>query len=168
MPDSRMVRSTVGCPFDDLVMRGFAVAYAFGVQERRRRTSRGRGRRPRPLCHGVSTARGSGVSIRRHTSCSWASSDPWCGTLNTDACPDGRSRLARIRFQPCRATSGPEERDFEFVVAGRPIGPCHGRNARAVSAAHTSASFKSVDVMAGRSRNTICDTRFLVPVTERS
>ena len=107
MPDSRMVRSTVGCPFDDLVMRGFAVAYAFGVQERRRCMSRGRGRRPRPLCHGVSTARGSGTSIRRHTACSWAPSDPWCGTLNTDACPDGRSRLARTRFQPCLARSEP-------------------------------------------------------------
>ena len=107
MPDSRMVRSTVGCPFDDLVMPGFAVAYAFGVQEQRRRTSRGRGRRPRPLCHGVSTANGSGTSIRRHTACSWAPSDPWCGTLNTDACPDGRSRLARTRFQPCLARSEP-------------------------------------------------------------
>ena len=62
----------------------------------------------------------------------------------------------------------PEERDFELVVAWRPANPGHDPNARSVSSAHASASRRSAAVIAGRSRNTICDTRFLVPVTERS
>lgn len=102
-----MVRLTVERAGDDLGRRDFAVAYAFGVQERRRRTSGWRGRWPRPLRHGASTANGSGTSIRFHTSGSWASSDPWCGTLKTDACPAGRSPLARIRRQPGRERSEP-------------------------------------------------------------
>lgn len=105
------------------------------------------------------------------------------GRIQTDAFKVSQSARLPIRIQArvydhpsavadvqndALSVAGPEERDFEFVVAGRPVRSCHGWNARAVSAAHTSASLKSVDVMAGRSRNTICDTRFLVPVTERS
>ena len=53
-------------------------------------------------------------------------------------------------------------------AAQRYGGDDHDSNARAVSAAHASASRRSASVIAGRSQNTIRDTRFLVPVTERS
>ena len=64
--------------------------------------------------------------------------------------------------------SGAEDSDFEHVVARRLVNHGHRPNARAVSLAHARAPRMSVSVITGRSRNTICETRFFVPVTERS
>ena len=105
------------------------------------------------------------------------------GRIQTDAFQVRQGTRPPIGIQagvddhPCAAAdvqndalsvAGPEDRDFEFVVARRLAYPGHASKARAVSSAHASASRRSAAVIAGRSRNTICDTRFLVPVTERS
>ena len=46
--------------------------------------------------------------------------------------------------------------------------PCHSPNDRIVSRAHALPARRSASVSAERSRNTIWETRFLVPVAERS
>ena len=79
---------------------------------------------------------------------------------------DGHPNAAADVQDDAFTVAGSEEGDFELVVARRPIG--HGASARAMSSAHARAFRRSDSVITGRSRNTICDTRFLVPATERS
>ena len=84
---------------------------------------------------------------------------------------------AGVNEDPCAVThvdsdalavAGTEKRDFELVPPGRATGSCHKSSARIVSCAHASPSRRSVPVIAGRSRNTIWETRFFVPAAERS
>lgn len=84
---------------------------------------------------------------------------------------------AGVNEDPCAVTdvdsdalavAGTEKRDFELVSSWRTASPGHKSSARIVSCAHASPYRRSVLVIAGRSRNTIWETRFFVPVAERS
>ena len=79
---------------------GSAEANAVIVLERIRATSSGVGSALSPLRQGARTASGSGSSIWRHTSGASAVTEPWCGTLNTEARPSGLVRSPTIAVQP--------------------------------------------------------------------
>ena len=61
-----------------------------------------------------------------------------------------------------------EKRKFDLVVSRRRFRRRHSPNDRIVSRAHALPARRSASVIAGRSRNTIWETRFLVPEAERS
>ena len=66
------------------------------------------------------------------------------------------------------AAAGPKESELELVVT-RGVGQSfHRPNARIALLAQVLPSRKSRSVILGRSRNTICDTRFFVPPGDRS
>ena len=66
------------------------------------------------------------------------------------------------------AIPGTQKSQLELVVRRRMSRNRHRSNARIVSRAHFRPSRKSRSVILGRSRNTICDTRFFVPAGDRS
>ena len=84
---------------------------------------------------------------------------------------------ARVDHQPCAATDvhydaltvpRAEEGQLELVISWRLCADRHSLSARNVSRAHSLPSRKSLWVILGKSRNTICDTRLFVPARDRS
>ena len=90
------------------------------------------------------------------------------GVLLVDARVDDDPRTVADMQHDTLAIAGPEEGDLELVLARRHSRIRHNFNARTVSRAQVRPSRRSEGVIAGRSRNTICDTRFLVPLKDRS
>ena len=105
IPDSPIVRSTARPLRVGRTTPVFAVAYASEDLPRIRRTSRLVGRARLPRRHGVRMAIGSTSSISSQTADSSAFSEPWWGTLNADAVPDGRASSSII-FNWMRQSAG--------------------------------------------------------------
>ena len=85
-----------------------------------------------------------------------------------DAGIDDDPRAVADMQNDALAVPGAEQREFELVAPRRRFRRRHDPNDRSVCRAHSLPARRSASVTAGRSRNTIWDTRFLVPAAERS
>ena len=105
------------------------------------------------------------------------------GRLETDALQVAQGSRSSIRIEAGidndpRAVSdmqddalsvpGAKKDELEFIIFRRACCLRHGLSAGAIFPAHILPARKSPSVILGRSRKTICDTRFRVPSGERS
>ena len=89
-------------------------------------------------------------------------------SLDIDARVDDRPDAIACMKDDALSVSRAEKRKLELASFRRRSGNCHGLSDRAMFCAQASLSAKSLLVTTGRSRNTICDTRFFVPAGDRS
>ena len=91
----------------------------------------------------------------------------WSSTALDEGIDDNPSAVSSMQ-RKALAVTGPKDREFEFRVSRRVSRLRHGLNAVASFFAHSLPRCKSLSVIRGKSRKTICDIRLRVPSGERS